>query len=262
MIDILKKKKISTIKNFFEHRKEKLYREPFYLKSYYNNVIPLKVYQTWYTKNLPTKMLERNNLLKSQNPAFTFELFDDNDCRNFIESNFDKDVLFAYDNLIPGAYKADLWRLCILYQYGGMYLDIKLACENGFKLIELSENEHLVKDRINPLSIYNVIMVCKKNNNLLLDGIRQIVENVKNKYYGNNPLDPTGPLMLGKLILKNKYNVNIDMHHYEKGGHIIYKNKFVLSTNYIEYNNEKNKLYKSINKKHYHFMWHEKTIYL
>ena len=52
------------------------------------------------------------------------------------------------------------------------------------------------------------------------------------------------------------------MKHYEKGGHIIYKNKFVLSCNYSEYNNEKNNLYKSINKKHYHFMWHEKTIYL
>jgi len=171
-------------------------------------------------------------------------------------------VLFAYDNLIPGAYKADLWRYCVLYKYGGIYLDIKLACENGFKLIQLSEKEHLVKDRIGPLSIYNAIMVCKQNNKLLLDGINQIVENVKNKYYGTNPLDPTGPLMLGKLILKNKYDMNIDMKHYEKGGYIIYRNQFILSTNYSEYNNDKNTLYKSINKKHYHFMWHDKNIYL
>ena len=44
MMDIVKKKKIYIIKNFFEHRKEKLYRESFYLKSYYNNVTILNFY--------------------------------------------------------------------------------------------------------------------------------------------------------------------------------------------------------------------------
>jgi mannosyltransferase OCH1-like enzyme len=257
------KKKYQLKKYILQYRKEIFYRTPFILsKQHYNNIIPLKVYQTWYTKNLPEKMKERNDLLKNQNPAFSFELYDDNDCRNFIQDNFSSDVLFAFDNLIPGAYKADLWRLCILYINGGIYIDIKLACENGFKLIELTENEHLVKDRINPLSIYNTIMVCKRGNQLLWDGIQEIVKNVKNKYYGSNPLEPTGPLMLGKLILKNKYPVNIDMEHYKKGGHIIYKNRFVLSTNYDEYNNDKNTLYKKNNIKHYHYMWHEKNIYL
>ena len=52
-------------------------------------------------------------------------LFHDQDCRAFIESEYPPDVLMAYDRLIPTAFKADLWRYCILYKYGGAYLDVK-----------------------------------------------------------------------------------------------------------------------------------------
>ena len=55
-------------------------------------------------------------------------------CREFIKNNFDLDILNAYDILKPGAFKADLWRCCILYIYGGIYLDIKYGCFAGFKL--------------------------------------------------------------------------------------------------------------------------------
>ena len=52
-------------------------------------------------------------------------LFHDQDCRSFIEREYPPDVLMAYDRLIPTAFKADLWRYCVLYKYGGAYLDVK-----------------------------------------------------------------------------------------------------------------------------------------
>ena len=60
------------------------------------------------------------------NPLFTHYVFSDNDRRLFIEQHFDTTVLHAYDSLIPGAYKADLWRYCVLYINGGIYLDSHL----------------------------------------------------------------------------------------------------------------------------------------
>jgi mannosyltransferase OCH1-like enzyme len=92
-----------------------------------NNIkplIPLKVYSHWHTKDLPPIMKQKREKLIRDNPEFEFELYDNDDCRKFIEANFDKDVLYAFDSLIPGAYKADLWRYCIIYKYGGIYLDI------------------------------------------------------------------------------------------------------------------------------------------
>ena len=175
--------------------------------------------------------------------------------------HFKPEVLNAYDTLIPGAYKADLWRLCVLFINGGIYLDIRFCCINGFNLIELTENEHFVKDRP-PNSIFNSLMVCKKGNIFLYKSIMQIVTNVKYRYYGACPLSPTGPKMLGSVIINNKLGgINVDMVHYSGGGYIIYKNVFVISTEYPEYNIERDLQNNKINKKKYDIMWKERTIY-
>jgi mannosyltransferase OCH1-like enzyme len=149
-------------------------------------------------------MRKNLQLLKIQNAEFEHFLFDDNDCREFIEKNFSDDVLFAFDSLIPGAYKSDLWRYCVLYIHGGIYLDIKYHCFNGFKLIYLTDKEYFVKDR-HENHIYNALMTTFPKNEIMLKCINQIVENVKTNYYGRTSLDPTGPGLLGSFLI-NEYN--------------------------------------------------------
>ena len=80
-------------------------------------------------------------------PMFEHNIFDENDCREFIKTNFDNFVLEAYDKLIPSSYKSDLWRYCVLYKNGGIYFDIKFMCVNNFNLIALTDKEYFVKDR-------------------------------------------------------------------------------------------------------------------
>ena len=233
---------------------------PYPIKNKYNVIIPTNIFQTWCSKKLPPLMAHSIIKLKLSNPEFKYYLFDDNDCRAFIRKYFRPDVLYAYDHLIPGAYKADLWRYCVLFIKGGIYLDIKFSCINGFKLIALTEQEHFVKDR--PAKcVYNALMACKKGNILLLMAIRQIVANVKNKFYGKTPLSPTGPEMMGILILKNKLRVNIDMRHYDGGGYIIYKNRFIISTEYPDYNNERTLQYNKNNTQRYNKLWEKRNIY-
>jgi mannosyltransferase OCH1-like enzyme len=224
-------------------------------------IIPLHVYMTWKSSQMPPLMKKNYMELCIQNPEFQFHFYDDEACRDFIIKNFPEEVIQAYDGLIPGAYKADLWRLCVLYVNGGIYLDIKLSCINGFKLIELTEKNHFVKDRILPLSIYNAVMACEKNHPFLLLSIQKIVDNVNKKYYGATPLWPTGPEMLGDLIIKNNLRLNIDLTHYSKGGYVIYNNIFVFSTDYSEYNKERTIEYNKLNTKRYDALWVEKKIY-
>jgi len=251
-----------SISKFDNQNKIKIYSKPYtFFKPYYNSIIPLNIFQTWSTKDLPPKMKERVETLKQQNPRFTHYLFDDNDCREFIKNNFDHEILNAYDSLIPGAYKADLWRLCVLYIHGGIYMDIKLTCINGFKLIELTEKNHYVKDRLPPLSIYNALLVCQKNSPFLIKAINEIVKNVKRRFYGNSALDPTGPCLLGKIVLRHKLFNKVDLFHYEDGGFIIYKNRFIISTEYPEYNAERSQTYANLNTKRYDQLWNERAIY-
>ena len=195
-------------------------------KQNYNSVIPKLIYQTWHTRNLPPKMKSSVQSIINNNPKFNHFLFDDSDCREFIKNNFNVEVLNAFDNLIPGAYKADLWRYCILYKTGGIYLDIKYKSHNNFKFINLTENEHFVID-VNPHAVYNAVMVCKKENPKLLEAINKIVYNVQNKNYNVGALGISGPELLGSIFTQDEKNT-FDMKH-----EYIFNEKFVTLNNII-----------------------------
>ena len=62
-------------------------------------------------------------------------------------------------------------------------------------------------------------------NALLLKCIDQIVLNVSNNYYGENPLCITGPALVGKLFILEKYDLKlVDIEH-TYDGKLAYKNK-------------------------------------
>ena len=234
--------------------------KPFMLNENYNSVIPLNLYVCWHTKTLPSKMKENYDLLVQQNPEFNHFLYDEQDCSNFIKENFDENVLNAYTKLNPKAYKADLWRYCVLYINGGIYLDIKYKCVNNFKLISLTESEYFVRDRPHK-SVYNALMICFPGNPVLLQIIDQIVKNTESNFYGENALFPTGPSLIGTFCSDDEIN---DMELYFKvfnfGQYkedIIYKNTNILES-YSEYREEQQKL----NEKHYSQLWNERNIYL
>jgi mannosyltransferase OCH1-like enzyme len=251
-------KNIKKINEFLEVKKKLSINYP--LKQDYKVVIPLNIYQTWHTKKLPPLMYESVNMIKSSNPRFNYQLYDDNDCREFIKQNFKPDVLHAFDSLIPGAYKADLWRYCILYINGGIYLDIKYRTINDFKFINLTESEHWVLDMDNT-GIYNALIVSKSGNEILYKAIRQIVYNVKNKFYGNCFLEPTGPKLLYKFI--SKYDKDVDLKHEiflgDNDFKIIKYKDIPIIKSYSGHIYEKTKY---SNKSHYSDLWNSRQIYL
>lgn len=87
-------------------------------------MIPKIVYQTWKTQRLPLVSQYALHRMKKMNPSYSFRLFDDSEIVNFIESNFDESVRVAYSRLRLGASKADLFRYCVLFINGGVYVDI------------------------------------------------------------------------------------------------------------------------------------------
>ena len=228
--------------------------------------IPLNLFQTWYTKDLPPAMKESVELLKSHNPEFDYQLFDDADCREFIAANFDYCVVDAFDRLVPGAYKADLWRYCVLYVRGGVYLDIKYQCVNGFKLIELTDKEYFVRDRPgfirekkNGCGIYNAFMVCYPGNEILLKCIYQIVKNVKNNYYGGSCLYPTGPGLVCNFFSDNEMDsIGLNFDVIKLVDSIFYGKTRMILQSYPEYRREQKLTQVNLDYKN---LWQKKNIY-
>jgi len=228
--------------------------------------IPLNLFQTWYTKDLPPEMRKSVELLKSQNPEFTHYLFDDADCREFILNNFDCCVVDAFDRLVPGAYKADLWRYCVLYIRGGVYLDIKYHCVNEFKLIELIDKEYFVRDRPgfipekkNGCGIYNAFMICYPGNEILLKCIYQIVKNVKNNYYGSSCLYPTGPGLVCNFFSNDEMDsLILDFSVINLVDSILYGKTRMILQSYPEYRREQKITQVNLDYKN---IWQNKNIY-
>jgi len=235
-------------------------------KEGFTQSIPLNLFQTWNTKDLPPNMKACVYRLRKQNPEFKYQLYDDEDCVRLLKEHFEQDVVYAFHRLKPGAYKADLWRYCVLYVHGGIYLDIKFECCDGFSCIELMDKEHYVMDRQKDpdtgaafaekgkILVYNGCMVSPPNNPVLLTCIEKIVENVKQEEYGFNPLYPTGPGLLGSVLGKNPH---IDLTFSDDQQYIMYKKKRILKK-YKEYREEQS-LTRHGN--YYDDLWKQKDIY-
>jgi len=179
------------------------------------NGVPLVIYQSWQSHFVPSGMKENILRTVANNPEFDYYLYSDADSRAFIKANYDTSVVRAFDSLRPGAYKSDLWRYCILYKRGGVYFDIKMVPLVSIKNIIEKHATVFVKDlavsNINERSytnmrdcVWNGLMISPPNNDIFKYCIEEIVENCNKRLYKNNPLDITGPCLLGRMIKKHR----------------------------------------------------------
>ena len=169
-----------------------------------NQKIPKKIFQTWSKNELSKEMYDSVMTILNRNQEYDYYFYDDNDCRKFIEDNFSEQVLQAYDNLVPGAYKADLWRACILYVHGGAYFDCKAILNYPIKTFLKPNVSCLLCTDLFQDNIYNAIVMSVPKNNYLLEIIKSITETSLNGKYlpewedeKARTLAPTGRISLG-----------------------------------------------------------------
>jgi hypothetical protein len=94
-------------------------------------MIPKKIYQTYKDYNLS---IEQSKLIKhtiDSNPEFEYFFMDDDECLEFIESNFDHDFIQMYKSLPLGVMRSDVWRVAVIYINGGVYSDIDVKFQQS-----------------------------------------------------------------------------------------------------------------------------------
>jgi mannosyltransferase OCH1-like enzyme len=211
-------------------------------------------------------MKKNIDYILNQNPEFDYYLYDDNECREYIKNNFNEDVLDAFDSLIPGAYKADLWRCCIIYKKGGVYMDIKLKPLVKLKHLIEKKNFYFVKDTPSMsmcdynIGIYNAFLISYPNNIIFKLCIDEIVNNCKIKFYGFNSLAITGPCLLGNIFkkyYKDEYDSYIEFYINKYDNSIYDKNNKKIIGVYDEYRSEQMKS----GTLHYSLLWKQKNVF-
>ena len=167
----------------------------------YNSMIPKKIFQTWKT---PTAFQYLKNSWIENNPDFEYHFSSDEDCRDFLRS-FDKEVFETYEMIIPGAFKADLWRFSILYVFGGFYCDIDTFCLSSIKNFVNEKTEFISPIDLNRRSktghnLFNSFIGVLPNSVIMQDCIDQIKYNVKHRITEIPALDFSSCGVLGMAL--------------------------------------------------------------
>ncbi|RUR52402.1 glycosyltransferase family 32 protein [Vreelandella populi] len=162
--------------------------------------IPRIIWQTNFTNKVTLPVYLNYLFNRLMAPRFEYRFMMTDARRQFIAAHCDNEVLTCYDRLQIGAAQADLWRLIVLNQYGGVYLDIDahaiwpLASTVGYDRDEL-----YVVTRQGDFS--NYFIASKPNTPNLARLIRNVCDNIEMNE-STNVFDITGPGVFNKTLDK------------------------------------------------------------
>ena len=118
------------------------------------------IYQCYHDKSkIPQKVY--NNISKFA-PNYKHQIYDDDDCRKFLTRYYGEEYVRIFNYLLINgtpAHASDFWRYCILYKYGGVYLDIK---------IELIEDMDKTIKRLGDATFSTILSI---NQNTCMQGV-------------------------------------------------------------------------------------------
>jgi len=90
--------------------------------------------------------------------GWEYKFYDDKDAEAFLSLHFPVEVTEAFNAIIPGAFKADLFRYCVLFIYGGVYADVDTILESSLDSAILSDTGFMIGlDSVSLLSFELVV---------------------------------------------------------------------------------------------------------
>jgi hypothetical protein len=188
-------------------------------------LIPRIVHQTWFEDLTKEKYPNMSRMAQSfQTSGWEYNFYTDDLAGDFLDKHFPPQVREAYDSLIPGAFKADLFRYCVLLIRGGVYADVDtmmgpslddaIPDDVGF-MVPLDEPGKKVGKR---MCLWNGFIAAAPGHPFLAKAIETIVNNIQQRYTSIDmaqmhcpapelsvitsfsPLFVAGPCMLGGTI--------------------------------------------------------------
>jgi mannosyltransferase OCH1-like enzyme len=174
------------------------------------NYIPKVVYMTYHELEI-IPLYVKNNIYKYCN-GYDIQIYNDDMCVEFLNKYYGNDAVLIFNNMRFPAHKADFWRYCILYIFGGHYFDIKTDFQVDINKIF---NTTLQKTWYTVLCyskkcIYNGIIVTPPENPILLSAIQNIYKNnnTNYEYYINKLFKIVNKNLVDKIKIGNNIQKN------------------------------------------------------
>lgn len=152
---------------------------------------------------LPPFFQSASDSVRAAIPDHDYTLYDGASLRSFIESEFERDVVTAFDRLRPYSYKADLGKYCLLFKKGGWCVDIGTRF---LSRVNVSDDIRMVVFRdtgrhtLTPWATSCGVIYSRPGSIVFQKAIEIVLSNCKLDYYGITPLCPTGPNLFGEAL--------------------------------------------------------------
>lgn len=89
-------------------------------------MIPKIIYQTFSSIDLPDPYLSYTSHLRAVHPDWQYRLYNDKDC-NYLVNQFFPELAKLYANVPYDIMRADIFRILVVYLYGGFYFDVDMV---------------------------------------------------------------------------------------------------------------------------------------
>lgn len=145
------------------------------LKQEIDQKIPKLIWQTAKSEPHPNS----HDLIKSfinLNPDYEWLFMDDLRCEQFIKDNFNQEFYNMYKSLPHGVMKADVWRVAIVYVYGGIYADTDCECIKPISEWLKPDDRLIVGVEMDNGDLYNCIFAAESKHPALLSVLNKLVD--------------------------------------------------------------------------------------
>ena len=179
----------------------------------YEQCIPKIIHQTHESENLSLENYTASEIISQMNPEYIYKFYNSKQRKDYIKKNFGEESIIykCYQKLKPNTYKSDLFRWCVLYIDGGIYIDCKSMTIVPFRnFIPPKSSMALFWDPY-PRRISTGFLSSVPKNPIVKDMIDLIIFHTIFNIYGSNPLDVTGPLLISKIINESQYIIGKDL---------------------------------------------------
>jgi inositol phosphorylceramide mannosyltransferase catalytic subunit len=144
-----------------------------------NERIPRIIHQIWIQgeKHMPEEIKKYTETCKQMNPEFSYNMWDLEKIEQLIKVRHGVKMLTLFKSLDKFAQKADMARYCIIYAYGGIYIDADTICKKSL------------------LPLLNVDMFLSKDYWFYF----QLIPKYLNGIFGAIPNHPIFPMLLKEI---------------------------------------------------------------
>jgi mannosyltransferase OCH1-like enzyme len=195
--------------------------------------VPRVIMQTGSSRQIPLRFYEATRNLLRASGSFGYRFYSDAEAEAYLRNNCGgiPGLIRAYESLIPGALRSDLFRYCYLYHDGGCYLDMGmnvdldrgplLSLESVLDSARRKDVHVIVPEDSGFGFLYNGVIFAIPKHPVFMHAMTIAADRIQRRFYTNEDygaLIVTGPQLLRDAVLHYADGENVDIEEVQKIG--------------------------------------------